>query len=83
MTITSTGPAVAALRDALIDRTGRGERFAGLSASRDDAIVTLSAYVAAPGRVDTLEATLPPGARGYPSLTLRPRRSARRSGTSG
>jgi formate hydrogenlyase subunit 5 len=69
MTITSTGPAVAALRDALIDRTGRGERFAGLSASRDGAIVTLSAYVAAPGRVDTLEATLPPGARGYPALT--------------
>jgi formate hydrogenlyase subunit 5 len=72
MTITSTGPAVAALRDALIDRTGRGERFAGLSASRDGAIVTLSAYVAAPGRVDTLEATLPPGASGYPSLTLAP-----------
>ena len=69
MTITSTGPAVAALRDALIDRTGRGERFAGLSASRDGATVTLSAYVAAPGRLDTLEATLPPGASGYPSLT--------------
>jgi formate hydrogenlyase subunit 5 len=72
MTITSTGPAVAALRDALTDRTGRGERFAGLSASRDGATVTLSAYVAAPGRVDTLEATLPPGASGYPSLTLAP-----------
>jgi formate hydrogenlyase subunit 5 len=72
MTITSTGPAVAALRDALTDRTGRGERFAGLSASRDGAAVTLSAYVAAPGRVDTLEATLPPGASSYPSLTLAP-----------
>jgi len=69
MTITGTGPAVAALRDALIDRTGRGERFAGLSASRDGATVTLSAYVAAPGHVDTLEAALPPGATGYPSLT--------------
>ena len=60
MTITSTQPAVAALRDALIDRTARGERFAGLSAARDGATVTLSAYVAAPGRVDTLEAALPP-----------------------
>ena len=28
--------------------------------------------MAAPGRIDTLEATLPPGARGYPSLTLAP-----------
>ena len=72
MTITSTEPAVAALREALADRTGRGERFAGLSASRSGATVTLSAYVAAPGRIDTLEATLPPGASGYPSLTLAP-----------
>ena len=72
MTITSTEPAVAALRDALAGRTGRGERFAGLSASRSGATVTLSAYVAAPGRIDTLEATLPPGASGYPSLTLAP-----------
>ena len=72
MTITSTEPAVAALREALADRTGRGERFAGLSASRSGGTVTLSAYVAAPGRIDTLEATLPPGAPGYPSLTLAP-----------
>ena len=72
MTITSTEPAVAALREALAGRTGRGERFAGLSASRSGGTVTLSAYVAAPGRIDTLEATLPPGASGYPSLTLAP-----------
>jgi formate hydrogenlyase subunit 5 len=72
MTITSTEPAVAALRDALADRTGRGERFAGLSASRSGDTLTLSAYVAAPGRIDTLEATLPPGAGSYPSLTLAP-----------
>ena len=72
MTITSTEPAVAALREALAGRTGRGERFAGLSASRSGGTVTLSAYVAAPGRIDTLEATLPPGAPGYPSLTLAP-----------
>ncbi len=68
MTITSTEPAVA-LREALAGRTGRGERFAGLSASRSGATVTLSAHVAAPGRIDTLEATLPPGASDYPSLT--------------
>jgi formate hydrogenlyase subunit 5 len=72
MTITSTEPAVAALREALAGRTGRGERFAGLSASFSGGTVTLSAYMAAPGRIDTLEATLPPGARGYPSLTLAP-----------
>ena len=71
MTITGTEPAIA-LREALAGRTGRGERFAGLSASRSGGTVTLSAYVAAPGRIDTLEATLPPGARGYPSLTLAP-----------
>jgi formate hydrogenlyase subunit 5 len=70
--MTSTEPAVAALRQALADRTVRGERFAGLSASRDGATVALSAYVAAPGRIDTLAATLPPGAAGYPSLTLAP-----------
>ena len=69
MTIISTEPAVEALREALADRTGRGERFAGLSASRGGATVTLSAYLAAPGRIGTLEATLPPGAGGYPSLT--------------
>jgi len=68
-TITSTEPAAVALRDALIERTARGERFAGLTASRDGGTVTLSAYLAAPGRVDTLEAALPPGAAGYPSLT--------------
>jgi formate hydrogenlyase subunit 5 len=72
MTITSTEPAVAALRAALAGRSGRGERFAGLSACRSGGTVTLSAYVAAPGRIDTLEATLPPGAPGYPSLTLAP-----------
>ena len=72
MTITSTEPAVAALREALAGRTGRGERFAGLSASLSGGTVTLSAYMAAPGRIDTLEATLPPGAPGYPSLTLAP-----------
>jgi len=69
MTVTSTEPAVAALRDALTARTDRGDRFAGLFAGRRGDTVTLSAHVAAPGRIDTLEAELPPDATEYPSLT--------------
>jgi formate hydrogenlyase subunit 5 len=80
MTITSTEPDVAALRDALTERIARGERFAGLFAARREqpgrsATVTLSAQVAvkgdgeAGGGIDTLEAALPRDATGYPSLT--------------
>jgi formate hydrogenlyase subunit 5 len=69
MTITSTEPAVEALRDALTARVARGDRFAGLFATRRGAAVTLSAHVAGPGHIDTLEAALPPDATGYPSLT--------------
>ena len=75
MTITSTEPGVAALWDALAARTGRGERFAGLSATQQNGAVTLSAHVAvkgegeAGGGIDTLEAALPPAAVSYPSLT--------------
>jgi len=78
MTITSTEPDVAALRDALTERIARGERFAGLFAARREqagqqashsATVTLSAQVAAPGGIDTVEAALPQDATGYPSLT--------------
>jgi formate hydrogenlyase subunit 5 len=69
MTITSTEPTVAALWEALAARVARGERFAGLSAGRGDAAVTLTAYVARPGEVDSLEAKLPPGAVSYPALT--------------
>lgn len=69
MTVTSTEPTVAALWEALAARVARGERFAGLSAGRSDAGVTLTAYVARPGEVDRLEAKLPPGAVSYPALT--------------
>jgi Ni,Fe-hydrogenase III large subunit len=70
MTITSTESTVAALRDALAARIARGERFAGLFAVREDGgTVTLIAHVAGPGGISTLEARLPPGATGYPSLT--------------
>jgi formate hydrogenlyase subunit 5 len=71
MTITSTEPTVAALCDALAARIEQGERFAGLSAVRDGAAITLVAYVAVPGGIDTLEAPLPPGTDSYPSLTPR------------
>jgi formate hydrogenlyase subunit 5 len=75
MTITSTEPTVAALRDTLAARVAGGARFAGVLASKRDGAVTLSAHVAvqgdgaAGGRIDTLEAPLPPGAASYPALT--------------
>jgi formate hydrogenlyase subunit 5 len=69
MTITSTEPTVAALRDALRARTTQGMRFAGVFAARRDGVITLSAHVAGPDGIDTLEAPLPPGAASYPALT--------------
>jgi formate hydrogenlyase subunit 5 len=69
MTITSTEPSVAALWESLAARVARGERFAGLSASRRDGAVTLSAHTAGPDGIDTLEASLPSGAASYPALT--------------
>jgi formate hydrogenlyase subunit 5 len=71
MTITSTEPSVGALWDALESRIARGERFAGLFAARRDGEITLSAQVAVADGIDTMETALPPGVRGYPSLTLR------------
>ena len=69
MTITSTEPSVAALRDVLAVRVGRGDRFAGLAATQLDGAVTLAAYVGVPGDIQTLEARLPAGAASYPALT--------------
>jgi formate hydrogenlyase subunit 5 len=69
MTVTSIEPSVAALREALQARVAGGMRFAGVFAARRDGGITLSAYVAGPGRIDTLEAPLPPGAASYPALT--------------
>jgi formate hydrogenlyase subunit 5 len=83
MTITSTELGVAALWDTLISRVAAGgSRFAALSATRgpggpaapggngEDG-VTLTAHVACANGIDTLEATLPPDATSYPSLTPR------------
>jgi Ni,Fe-hydrogenase III large subunit len=69
MTITSTEPTVAALRKAVQARIAQGMRFAGVFAARRDGVLTLSAHVAGPGGIDTLEAPLPPGAVSYPALT--------------
>jgi Ni,Fe-hydrogenase III large subunit len=71
MTITSTEPSVTALWDALESRIVRGERFAGLFATRRDDRTSLFAQVAAADGIDTMETTLPPGVRGYPALTPR------------
>jgi formate hydrogenlyase subunit 5 len=75
MTVTSTEPTVAALRESLLARAARGMRFAGMFAARRDGRITLSAHVAVKGDgdtdggIDTLEAPLPPGAVSYPALT--------------
>jgi formate hydrogenlyase subunit 5 len=69
VTITSTEPTVAALREALSARIADGMRFAGVFAARRDGGLTLSAHVAVAGEIETLEAPLPPGADSYPALT--------------
>jgi formate hydrogenlyase subunit 5 len=69
MSITSTEPSVAALRETLNSRIARGMRFAGLFAARRNGGITLSAHVAGPEGIDTLESPLPPGAVSYPALT--------------
>ena len=71
MTLTGIEPSVAALWEALETRVAHGGRFAGLFAARENGAVTLSAHVAVPTGIDTLEAALPPRAAGYPSLTPR------------
>jgi formate hydrogenlyase subunit 5 len=62
-----------ALGDKIESRVDVGDRFAGLFATRPtkEAPLTLSAHVATPGGIDTLEASLPPGAESYPALTPR------------
>jgi formate hydrogenlyase subunit 5 len=64
---------IKALGDDIEARIDVGDRFAGLFATRptQEAPLTLSAHVATPGGIDTLEASLPPGAESYPSLTPR------------
>jgi formate hydrogenlyase subunit 5 len=64
---------IKALGDEIESRIDVGDRFAGLFATRPTpaAPLTLSAHVATPGGIDTLEAVLPPGAESYPALTPR------------
>jgi len=64
---------VKTLGDDIESRVDVGDRFAGLFATRptQDAPITLSAHLATPGGIDTLEASLPPGAESYPALTPR------------
>ena len=69
MTITSTAPTVAALRETVQAKVEQGMRFAGVFAARRDGVLTLSAHVVGPDGIDTLEAPLPQGAASYPALT--------------
>jgi len=71
MTIASTEMTVSALWDALEARIAGGGRFAGLSAAPREGVLTLSALVAVPGGIDTIEAPMPAGAGTYPALTPR------------
>ncbi|HEX5493689.1 MAG TPA: NADH-quinone oxidoreductase subunit C [Mycobacteriales bacterium] len=60
------------LRDDLVARLARGERFAGLLASAGDGAgqrLRLTALSARPGALDPLDAYLPADAAGYPALT--------------
>jgi formate hydrogenlyase subunit 5 len=61
---------VALLWKEVESRVTAGDRFAGLFATRSPGgTLVLSAHLAVPGGIDTLEATLPAGAMGYPALT--------------
>jgi formate hydrogenlyase subunit 5 len=71
MTITSTEPSVTALWEAVESRVSRGHRFAGVFAAERNGTVTLSAQVAGPGGIGTLETPLPAGVPSYPALTPR------------
>ena len=73
MTETTTEPGVTELWKELESRVAAGDRFAGLFATKLTAAspLTLSAHVAGEDGIDTLEASLPPGAASYPALTPR------------
>lgn len=71
MNVTTTDPGVLALWESLESRIADGDRFAGLFAAHRNGAVVLSAQVAAPGGIDTLEVALPPGTTSYPALSTR------------
>jgi formate hydrogenlyase subunit 5 len=64
---------VAVLWKDVESRVAAGDRFAGLFAARiaGSGSLVLSAQLAVPGGIDTLEAALPAGAASYPALTPR------------
>lgn len=72
MTVTATSPAALSLWQDVLDRVAEGDRFAGLlgATSGDNSNKTvLSAHLARPGGIDTVDVTLPPDAASYPALT--------------
>ena len=70
--MTMTQPGVTALWDELCSRVNRGDRFAGLFATKPEGgPLVLSAHLAISGGIDTLDAPLLPGAVSYPALTPR------------
>ena len=70
--MTIAQPGVMALWKELQSRVDAGDRFAGLFATKlQGGALVLSAHVATAGRIDTLEAPVPPGAASYPALTPR------------
>jgi hypothetical protein len=71
MTVATTEPSVAALWGTLESRVSSGARFAGMFAARAEDAVTLSAHVAVPGGIETLQTQLPAGTASYPALTPR------------
>jgi formate hydrogenlyase subunit 5 len=62
---------VPALWDELTREVAAGRRFAGLFATAGPDGLLLTAHLAGPARITTLEAMLPPGTASYPALTPR------------
>jgi formate hydrogenlyase subunit 5 len=60
---------VPGLWESLAREAAAGQRFAGLMATQRPAGLILSAHLAGPGSITTLDAVLPPGAGSYPALT--------------
>jgi Ni,Fe-hydrogenase III large subunit len=70
--MTVTQPRAGTLWNELTARTAAGDRFAGLhAAAAPDGALVLSAHVATPDGISTLETSLPPDTTSYPALTPR------------
>ncbi len=62
---------IPALWDEVTTQVAAGRRFAGLFATARPGCLLLSAHLAGPGGIETLEAPLPAAAASYPALTPR------------